>query len=115
MAVLAFFISPLGRYFAIALVFLAACWASNIAGRWEERAVCRAAALQSRIDAMERDAEAANQAAKAAEHALAELAEISATDKQRIDEYEAELAKRPGACLLDDGDLRVLNNKPNNK
>lgn len=78
---------------------------------------CEAAALRSKIDAMQTDMRAASEAAAAAERARAELEQESEKDKARIADYEQALRKRPDArCALGDDDLRWLRgDKPRRK
>lgn len=113
---LAFIASPLGRIAGVGLLIVSLFGFGFYKGASMANARCREAALQSRIDAMQTDVAAAEQAAQAAETARKELEEAAASDKERISEYERQLAARPlGACALNDDDLRMLDGKPNRK
>lgn len=106
---LAFLTSPLGRIVGVGLIV----GATYGAGAWKGHAVatakCRAAALQSQLDAAQTDVKAARDAAAAAEQAREDIEKASADDKVRIAQYEDQLRKRPAAsCALGDDDLRWL-------
>jgi len=65
-----------------------------------------AAALRARLEAAHVDLEAADQAAKQADKARAELAEQAQADQERIADYAEQLKKRPnGACTLGPDDF----------
>lgn len=115
--VLSFFLSPIGRIVGIGLIVAAAYGAGVWKGHSIATGKCNAAALLSKIDAMNTDLDAATKAADEAEKARSDLAAISADDKLRIEEYETQLRKRPdAACTLGDDDIRWLRDgRPNRK
>jgi hypothetical protein len=80
-----------------------------------------ARALQSKIDAAEKDRDVANKAAADAALKLATIEAETKADNERTGQYVAELERKsaanaatgkPDACLLDDTDLRGLSAQP---
>src|SRR5690606_13093448 len=71
---------------------------------------CEAAALRSRIEAMEADMRIAKDAEKLAQQYAAELGEQAKALEERVKDYEHELATRAdaGACRLTPADIQRL-------
>jgi outer membrane murein-binding lipoprotein Lpp len=103
----------IGSIVLAGLAFVGGVWKSGY--NYAQRA-CEAAALRSKIEAMQTDMRAATEAAASADRARAEIEATSAEDKKRIEQYEQELRKRPAAaCTLGDDDLRWLRDGKSNR
>lgn len=70
---------------------------------------CEAAAIQAKLDAVEKDRDDARAAAADASLKLAAIKQQADTEKEQTDAYVAELEKRPApTCALTDDDLRGM-------
>lgn len=107
---LAFITSPLGKALMIVLaVFAFYSWAFN-RGETKAEARCQTKALQAKIEALELDLAAARSGEDAAKAARDRQAATAVELSKKVDDYEAELEKRPDgdACRLTDDDARWL-------
>lgn len=82
-------------------------------GKADAEGKCRAAAIQSQLDAMTADRDAARAAENAAKAELAKLTADHNKEMEGVAEYVEELKSRPvAACLLTDADLRGMRVDP---
>jgi hypothetical protein len=98
----------IGQYVPVArlVVILSAALLCFLVGfrASDERAEAKSLRLQ--LEAKQTDIDAANDAAKKADAARAELAEQAKADQERIADYAEQLKKRPnGACTLGPDDF----------
>lgn len=104
---LALLTSSIGRW----LIAMAA-GAALLGGVWlhgyrTAAGACEADQLRTALAAKTRDLDIANAVAEGAKRRAAILDETLQANQDRINDYEAELAKRPDArCTLTDGDVR---------
>ena len=108
---LALILSPLGRWLAAAALAGMCIAGAYIKGRSDRAALDQSAALRATVASLQSELRSTAEIAKAsAERAQAQQAEIEATTR-KVQDYEAELAKRPPAlsCVLDDRDVRDFN------
>lgn len=106
---------PFARYGAVACIAVALFIFGRADGRRVAAADCQTGALRASLAAQEARTEEAQRQARAAEfialqhnaRAVAAEQETEA-EKRKVEDYAAELAKRPANCALDDADLRRL-------
>lgn len=108
---IAFLLSPVARWLAGALAILALGWFIYAKGYSAAEEKCDAASLRAQIATLERDLRIAKSAAADAERRAAVLDETLKANQDQINDYEAELAKRPDPqCGLTGDDVRRLQN-----
>lgn len=109
LSAISFLTSAVGRYVLIGAALVSVGTGIWLNGKNYATRKCEAAALRQQLANKETDLAAANEAAALAAAAAEESEQRARDNKQKADDYEAELRTRPnGACALTDDDLRVL-------
>lgn len=102
--------SPLGKGLGVMLILLASHGYAYNAGKGRAEMACNAAALQSQINALTRDLNAALAGERIAERLAQEAEARQATLAERLTDYEnaIEAGGEPDICLLGPGDVDGL-------
>lgn len=99
--------SPLARWAAVGGVAAAALAGVYVKGRLDSSRLCDAAQVRAELAQARADLDRAASAAQDAHAASERLSEERQTDLEKIDAYEATLARRD-ACSLSDADVDRL-------
>lgn len=106
---LAFLSTGLGRAVAAIGIVIAAYVYGYASGRDEQSRLDKVASLQAELAAAKVDAAISRVLASVAEEASRAAERAAAENRNRIDDYEKALARRPDArCALDADDVRRL-------
>jgi hypothetical protein len=109
LSAISFLTSSFGKYLMIGAAVVSIGSGIWLNGKNYATRKCEAAALRQQLANKETDLAAANEAVAWAAAAAEESEQRARDNKQKADDYEAELRSRPnGACALTDDDLRVL-------
>lgn len=111
--ILGFLGTPLGKVAAVAVVAAGIYGTGYLRGYSKADRACESEALRARIAAMERDADIARNAERAAKVHAADLDRMASDLLERVTSYEHALASRPedDVCRLTDDDIGRLRGK----